>query len=59
MVEVGTGRMKPQRVKELLDMKKQPSILNIAPANGLFLSSVKFPVHFGFQLQAERKTGGE
>lgn len=43
MVEVGTGRMESQHVKELLDAKKQPAVLNIAPANGLFLSEVRYP----------------
>jgi tRNA pseudouridine38-40 synthase len=46
MVEVGTGRMQPSRVKELLDAKKQPPILHIAPANGLFLSAVNYPFTF-------------
>lgn len=46
MVEVGAGRMPVQRVKEILDSKKQPAILHIAPANGLFLSAVKYPEHF-------------
>ncbi len=46
MVEVGAGRMSPQRVKELLDGKKQPEILHIAHANGLFLSEVKYPIIF-------------
>lgn len=43
MVEVGAGRMQPQRVKELLDAKKQPPVLHIAPANGLFLSAIEYP----------------
>lgn len=43
MVEVGAGRMPVQRVKELLDAKKQPEILHIAHANGLFLSEIKYP----------------
>jgi tRNA pseudouridine38-40 synthase len=43
MVEVGTGRMPVQRVKEILDSKKQPAVLHIAPANGLFLSGVVYP----------------
>lgn len=47
LVEVGAGRMTPQRVKELLDAKKQPSILHIAPANGLFLSNVSYSPDFG------------
>ena len=43
MVEVGAGRMTAWRVKELLDAKKQPEILHIAHANGLFLSEVVYP----------------
>jgi tRNA pseudouridine38-40 synthase len=43
MVEVGAGRMRPEHVKELLDAKKQPEILHIAHANGLFLSGVTYP----------------
>lgn len=42
LVEVGKGNMSPQRVKELLDAKKQPSTLYIAPANGLFLSEIRY-----------------
>lgn len=48
MVEVGTGRMNATRVKELLDAKKQPPILHIASANGLFLSKVCYPQSFPF-----------
>lgn len=43
MVEVGAGRMPVQRVQEILDSKKQPAVLHIAPANGLFLSGVEYP----------------
>jgi len=43
LAEVGKGSMPPQRVKELLEAKKQPSILYIAPANGLFLSRICYP----------------
>ena len=43
MAEVGAGRMSPLRVKELLDAKKQPAVLHVAPANGLYLSDVKYP----------------
>jgi tRNA pseudouridine38-40 synthase len=42
LVEVGKGNMQTERVKELLDAKKQPALLHIAPANGLFLSEVKY-----------------
>lgn len=45
-VEVGKGNMPPQRVKELLDAKKQPALLHVAPANGLFLCKVQYPVVF-------------
>lgn len=46
MVEVGTARMNATRVKELLEAKKQPPILHIAPANGLFLSEIGYPASF-------------
>lgn len=42
LVEVGKGNMPPARVKELLDAKKQPALLYIAPANGLFLSAIRY-----------------
>lgn len=42
LVEVGKGNMSPERVKELLEAKRQPSILHIAPANGLFLSRIRY-----------------
>lgn len=44
-VEVGTGRMKIERVKEILDSRQQPAVLHIAPANGLFLSAVKYDLN--------------
>lgn len=46
MVEVGKGNFTVEYFKQLLEAKKQPAVLNIAPANGLFLSEVRYPVDY-------------
>lgn len=49
LVEVGKGNAPVTRVDEILHSKNQPTTAFVVPANGLFLSDVKYPEVFGLK----------
>lgn len=49
LVEIGKGNAPVSRVDEILHSKTQPSTGFVVPANGLFLSDIKYPEAFGLE----------
>lgn len=49
LVEIGKGNAPVERVNEILLSKQQPTTGFVVPANGLFLSDIRYPVAFGLE----------